>query len=132
MAPKLLMLRKDLPMGNPLIEQLFVEGLSEVDRMEDKPPEATIVRVINEYVRLTVKLADSKSGRRYKDGWSPKMRVLQLNMQMLISIRRRLRGEDGCVAKLNGKFKQGLKRVCNRWGKALHGICTGSNDEKAA
>ena len=44
-APQLLVLRKDLPIENPVIKQLFVEGLGEVDRMEDEPPEATIVRV---------------------------------------------------------------------------------------
>ena len=62
----------------------------------------------------------------------PKMRVLQLNLQMLISLRRQLRGEDGCVAIFNCKFKLGFLRVRNRWRKALHGICAGGDEEKAA
>jgi hypothetical protein len=131
-APKLLVLRKDLPIGNPTVKQLFIEGLNEVGRMDGETPEATIVRITNGSVRLTAKLAGHKAGRRYKDGWSPKMRVLQLNLQMLISMRRQLRGEDGCVATFNGKFKRGFKRIRNRWRSALHGICAGSEEEKAA
>ena len=36
--------RKDLLIGNPVIKRLFVEELSGKCRMEDEPPEATIVR----------------------------------------------------------------------------------------
>jgi hypothetical protein len=115
-----------------LIKHLLVEGLSGECRMKDERPEATIVRITNGAVLLTAKLADNKIGRRYKDGWSPKMRVLQLNLQMLISMRRQLRGEDVCVARFNGKFKRGFLRVRNRWRKALHEICAGSEEEKAA
>jgi hypothetical protein len=43
-----------------------------------------------------------------------------------------LRGEDGCVATFNGKFKRGFKRIRNRWRRALHGICAGSEEKKAA
>ena len=51
---------------------------------------------------------------------------------MLISMRRQLRGEDGCVARFNGKFKRSFNQVRNRWRKALHGICVGSKEDRAA
>ena len=60
------------------------------------------------------------------------MSVLQLNLQMLISMRRQLRGNDGYVARFNGKFRRRFLRVRNRWRKALHKISAGSEEEKAA
>jgi hypothetical protein len=96
-SPKVLVFREDLLIGSLLIKQLFVQGLSGECRMEDEPPEATIIRTTNVYVLLTVKLTDSKTSRR--DGWSSKTRVLQFNLQMLISMRRQVRGEDNCGAR---------------------------------
>ena len=77
-----------------------------------------------------LKLIDSETGRR--DGWSSKMRVLQFNLQMLISMRRQLRGKDNCGARFNDKFKREFLRVRNRWRKMLHGTCGGSKEEKVA
>jgi hypothetical protein len=76
-----------------------VEGLSGECRMKDEPPKTTIIRISNGSVLLTAKLAGNKTVRRYKDGW--KMNVLQLNLQMLITM---IRGEDGCVTRFNCKF----------------------------
>ena len=90
-----------------------MEGLSGECRMKDEPPETIKVRITNGSVLLTAKLAGNKTGRMYKDGWSLKMIVLQLNLQML-SMRWQLRGEDGCVARFNGKFKRGFLRVRNK------------------
>jgi hypothetical protein len=80
-------------------------------------------------VLLTAKLADNKARRKYRDGGSPNMRASRvlLHLQMLICMRWQLRGEDGCVSRYNGKFK----RICNRLRKAMHGICSFSEEEKA-
>ena len=50
---------------------------------------------------------------------------------MLISMRRQLRGKDGCVVRFNGNFKRGIKRVRNRWRTALRAVCTGSDADIA-
>jgi hypothetical protein len=119
---KLLQLPKDFPLGDQRKLDMFHKQLENSDTYEDETPEVALANITTDVVRIVQGLAVPRRRKKCKDGWSPQKAATEIDLIMLVRLKRGIRGDGDRIPWTRWNLEDNLQRLRTDWRRKLRHV----------